>query len=109
MRSWFFIIFLALMVAMPIKFWWYLSTSEAVYEATITDKVVKQYKDGSKYLIFTDKGTYENTDTWMALKFNSSDVYGQAKIGAVCDLYVYGWRIPFFSMYQNIKSMNCKS
>lgn len=57
----------------------------------------------SKYLIFTEEGeVFENTDSWLRLKFNSSDVYGQLEEGEDYNCDVYGWRIPFFSMYRNI-------
>lgn len=61
----------------------------------------------SKYLIFTDAETFENTDSLLALKFNSSDVYGAIQIGTTCSFTVTGFRIPFFSMYRNILSADC--
>lgn len=57
----------------------------------------------SRYLIFTEEGeTFQNTDTLFRLKFNSSDVYGSLKTGQSYDCTVYGWRIPFLSVYRNI-------
>lgn len=49
--------------------------------ATVKDKdrVCSGASNGSsscKYLIFTDKGTFQNTDSMVQGKFNSSDVYG---------------------------------
>lgn len=61
----------------------------------------------SKYLIFTDTETFENTDSWLALKFNSSDVYGKLEKGQKCNITVTGFRIPFFSSYRNILSAEC--
>lgn len=58
----------------------------------------------SKYLIFTDKGVFENSDEALLGKFNSSDIYGSLKIGSTYKLTVYGYRIQFLSMYQNIES-----
>lgn len=57
---------------------------------------------GSKYLIYTDVEVLENTDTWYYIKYNSSDVYNDLKIGKCYDLKVYGMRIPFLSWYKNI-------
>ncbi len=70
--------------------------------ATVKDKEVKRYKDRGKYLIFTDKGVFENTDSWIELKFNSSDLYGKLERGKSYNLRVYGWRISFLSKYRNI-------
>jgi hypothetical protein len=58
----------------------------------------------SKYIVFTDKETFENTDSWLNLKFNSSDVQGSLEPGKTYTCDVYGKRIPFLSMYRNIVS-----
>ncbi|MBI4158703.1 DUF1523 family protein [Candidatus Woesearchaeota archaeon] len=82
-----------------------------VYRAKVTDKerVVKGSEDeiSSKYLVFTKLPNgrirvFENTDSWIELKFNSSDVYGQIRVGRTYDLGTYGWRIPILSKYENI-------
>jgi hypothetical protein len=77
------------------------------YTGTVTDKVVKNYQDESKYLIFVDLDTgesvvFENTDSLLAGKFNSSDYYGQIKIGSKYEFKTIGIRIPAFSAYENI-------
>ena len=79
---------------------------------TVTDKERVQYDDDSKYLVWTDSPdgsseVFENTDTLLFGKFNSSDVYGEMKIGDVCSAHVVGLRIPFFSMYRNITEVTC--
>lgn len=56
----------------------------------------------SKYLIFTDKGVYENGDSIWFWKFNSSDVYGQLKVNQCFKAKTNWFRVPFLSMYQNI-------
>lgn len=55
-----------------------------------------------KYLIFADAGVFENTDTLLHFKFNSSDIYNQMKEGEAYNVTTYGWRVPFLSMYPNI-------
>jgi hypothetical protein len=55
-----------------------------------------------KYLVFTDKGTFEVTDSLLNGRFNSSDVYGRLHEGSTYNLKVVGFRIPIFSSYQNI-------
>lgn len=89
----------------------YKLTYDVVTNAYINDKervVTKSGEDvSSKYMIFTDKGTFENTDYLITFKFNSSDVYGYIKRGEYCTFEVVGWRIPFLSMYQNILTAKC--
>ncbi len=71
-----------------------------------TERVQDQNGNGAKYLFYTEQGTYENTDSLLNGKFNSSDLYGEVEGGKTYDCKVYGWRIPFFSQYPNVVS--CK-
>lgn len=74
--------------------------------AKVTDKARIVETSGknvsSKYLIYTDKETLEDTDCWLFWKFNSSDVYGRLEKDKVYKFKVYGFRVPFFSWYRNI-------
>ena len=74
----------------------------------VTATVERSERVNEKYLIFTPDEVFENTDAWGFFKFNSSDVYGKAKPGAVCEFKVNGFRIPFFSYYRNIISATCQ-
>lgn len=82
-----------------------LNTSEWV-DIKVTDKerIVERSGDGvkSKYLIFTDTETFENTDEFFLGKFNSSDFYGKLKENHTYHVKVIGWRIGYFSSYRNI-------
>ncbi len=71
---------------------------------TIQEKGIKRGSgnSGDKYLLYTDKGVYQNTDSWLALKFRSSDLYGKLKVGRTYDCTAQGLRIPFFSSYKNV-------
>lgn len=60
--------------------------------------------NSSRYLIWTDKGVYENTDELLQWKFNSSDLYGQLKAGKSYECDMVGWRVPFLSWYPNLIS-----
>lgn len=79
---------------------------------TVTAKVIKteriMYMDknnaNSKYLIFCENETFENVDSLLYFKFNSSDIYGHILAGGTYKFRVYGIRIPFFSYYRNIIS-----
>lgn len=83
----------------------YYQTSDTV-TFTVADKETKVVSDGenvsSKYLVFTENETFENTDLLFGGKFNSSDIQGKLKRGKTYTAEVYGWRVPFFSMYRNI-------
>lgn len=58
----------------------------------------------SKYLVYSNSETFENSDSYLKLKFNSSDLYGQLDAGSSYTCEVYGWRIPILSSYRNIVS-----
>lgn len=60
-----------------------------------------------KYLIWTNHGVYEDSDSLVNGKFSSSDLYGMLMPGKTFACTVYGWRLGFFSMYPNI--VNCKA
>ena len=76
--------------------------------ATVTDKERVTSSDGktvdSKYLIFTDKEVFEDTDSFILFKFNSSDIYGKIMKDRTYKFKVYGFRVPFFSWYRNVIS-----
>jgi len=80
--------------------------TDTYVEFTVNSKERIQSDDSSKYLIFTDNGVYQNTDTVWYWKFNSSDVYNDLKVGDTYTARVYGFRIPFLSMYKNIINVN---
>lgn len=87
--------------------------TQATVTATVTDKerIVERDSDGgiqSKYLVFTDKETFENTDSLWALKFNSSDLYGKLQEGQTCEFDVVGFRVSWMSMYRNILDARCE-
>lgn len=84
-----------------------MKNTEQTVHATVTDKerVTSSSSDGSttsKYLVYTDKEVFQNTDSMVAGKFNSSNVQGYLQKGCAYDLKVIGFRMPFFSAYQNI-------
>ena len=90
--------------------------NDTEYIITVTDKERitdslednnKNYKISSKYLVFADDENgnslvFENTDCFIRGKFNSSNIQGQLKEGNTYRVTVIGYRIPYFSCYQNI-------
>ena len=74
---------------------------------TVTDKTVKNDGDDGKYVIFTEDkdgniATFEITDSLIAGRFNSSDVYAAIKVGNTYTFTVGGSRNEFMSWYPNI-------
>ena len=87
------------------------SFNDTDYKITVTDKERIYEGSGdtssSKYLVFGDDENgnalvFENTDCFVRGKWNSSNIQGQLKEGNTYKITVVGYRIPFFSMYQNI-------
>jgi len=56
----------------------------------------------SKYIVFGDKESFENTDSMFHRKHDSSDVQSHFHLGCAYEVLVYGKRVPFFSIYRNI-------
>jgi hypothetical protein len=74
-------------------------------EFTVEEKTVVISNSKSKYLIFTTDEVLQNKDSIMRWKFNSSDIQRELKEGSTYKADIYGWRVPFFSMYKNIVSV----
>lgn len=77
------------------------------YTATVTKLEIKRNDGDDIYLVFTtlENGqprVFEITDSWAHWRFNSSDMYAGIIMGHTYKFGTYGWRIPFFSMYENI-------
>lgn len=86
--------------------------NEETVTITVKDKerVVDRGGDEARYLIWSEDGeTFENVDTIIKGKFNSSDIYGQLERGKTYDCKVHGWRNGFWSMYRNIISCTEKT
>lgn len=85
------------------------SFNDHIRTITVTDKERVNTSSSSKYLIMGedengDTLVIENTDTLMRFKFNSSDIYAALKEGETYEVKVIGFRVPFFSWYENILS-----
>lgn len=68
------------------------------------ERIVETTAEGttSKYLVFTDKGPFEVTDSVAFFKWDASNRYNDLKKDETYTVEVAGWRIPFLSSYQNI-------
>ncbi len=81
--------------------------SRHVDKITVSEKTVKRYGSGDtsqeKYLVFTTAGNvFENTDSLLEWKFDSSNIYAKLIPGNTYIVNSYGWRVPFISSYKNI-------
>src|SRR5690348_7835933 len=86
--------------------------------ATITversERVCSSSSKGSstdcKYLIWSRQGeVFQDVDVWYFFKWNSSDVVGRLRNGHTYHVTVSGWRVPFFSWYRNIVSVDAET
>lgn len=85
----------------------YQTAEPTTQRVTVVDKdrhVSGNLEDGieSKYMVFTDKEVFENTDSMIRGKMNSSDVQAQLHVGCTYDITAYGFRNNWFSIYRNI-------
>lgn len=81
-----------------------VTDKERVYSTSMSGDSVTQT---SKYLVFglDENGevlVFENTDTFIRGKWNSSNVQGSLLEGNTYKVTVVGYRIPFLSWYENI-------
>lgn len=101
-------IILAILIAIPLCSSYY---STKTYTVTVTDKDIKNYSSSSKYLVFTklengETKTFCIEDTFFNFRWDSSDAYADIEIGKTYKIEVIGWRIPFFSEYENIMTFS---
>jgi hypothetical protein len=95
---------LVILTAISARFYTF---NDHTYTVTITDKERVVKENESKYLIFAETAdgetmVFENTDNALRLKFNSSDIQGELKIGETYTITVVGFRFRIASMYENI-------
>lgn len=110
-KTFFVAIMIAVILVLSIGYEAIFSFNDTEYTITVTDKerIYKGSGDtsSSKYIVFGDDGNgnslvFENTDCFIRGKWNSSNIQGQLKEGNTYKVTVVGYRVPFFSMYQNI-------
>lgn len=86
------------------------TTVDYIEGAVVTNKERISESDGtSRYLVWTENETFKVEDSWLFLRFRSSDDYGRIANGSVCNLKVNGWRVGFFSAYRNILEADCSA
>lgn len=85
------------------------NSNEKTYIITVMEKecIFDYHTHSSKYLVFGENKNgealvFENTNTLMRLKWNSSDIQTQLKEDNTYKITVVGYRIPSLNRYQNI-------
>jgi len=82
------------------------SKQDVTFTVDSMERVTKSDGNGgvtSYYVVFSEEGeTYANKDSFLFFKFNSSDIQGRLDEGKTYNATVVGWRLPFFSTYKNI-------
>ena len=110
-KTFFVVIMIAVILVLSIGYEAIFSFNDTEYTITVTDKERIYEGSGdtssSKYLVFGDDENgnalvFENTDCFIRGKWNSSNIQGQLKEGNTYKITAVGYRISFFSMYQNI-------
>lgn len=110
-KTFFVTIMIAIILVLSIGYEAIFSFNDTEYTITVTDKERIYEGSGdtssSKYLVFGDDDNgnslvFENTDCFIRGKWNSSNIQGQLKEGNTYKVTVVGYRVSFFSMYQNI-------
>lgn len=95
---------IAIAALIAVSAWYTYGTAETVTVRVVkTERVTTGSGDqvSSKYLVFAVGETFQNSDSIWYGKFNSSDLHGRIDSGTY-EMKVYGWRVPFLSMYRNI-------
>lgn len=110
-RKLFIVAFVGLILLLAIGSQMVFNFNDTEYTITITNKERIYEGSGgnssSKYLVFGDcengdSLVFKNTDCFIRGKWNSSNLQGKMKEGNTYKITVVGYRVPFFSMYQNI-------
>jgi len=76
--------------------------SKGTITLTVTGKERINTQDVSYYLVFSEEGAFKNDDDLWQLKFDSSELQAKLKEGGTYLCTKNFWRIPFFSMYENL-------
>ncbi len=85
-----------------------------LYSYFVADTVITRITDAQmakvdgRFMIATEEHPYVNEDAKYRFKFNSGNLQNEAirLKGKTVRIRKYGWRLPLFSMYQNIVSID---
>ena len=83
----------------------YINSKKQV-EFVVTEKERVVHGETSRYLVWSNNETFEITDSYLLLRFDSSEAYGRLLVGERYCGVVAGWRYQFLSWYRNIISIH---
>lgn len=73
---------------------------------SVTGKESVSTGDGHEYRIYADDEIYVMADSIFKGRFRTGNDYARIQPGHTYECTKFGWRVPLFSMMQNIR--NCK-
>ena len=81
-----------------------------LYSYFVADTIMTRITDAQmtkvdgRYMIATEDRPFVNEDVWYRFKYDSGTVQNDAirLKGKVVRIKKYGWRVPFFSRYENV-------
>lgn len=87
---------------------WSTNHHDVAFTVNKSERVCSDTGKGTscKYLVYTDAGIYQDTDSLLNGKFNSSDLYNNLQSGKRYTCDAVGFRNGFFSAYENL--LTCK-
>lgn len=97
-------IVILLILVLPYSIIYRLSAETTTF--VVSEKFIKRNGDSDRYFVSTTDGSVlVNKDAWEFFKWDSSDIYAKLKVGHKYRAQTAGWRVRFFSMYENIISL----
>lgn len=83
----------------------------AAVTAEVTEKYIKRNGGSDRYMVAARIGgtaeVFENTDSFLHMKFDSADVQAAIAPGGTCTFKVNGWRVPVLNWNRNILRADC--
>lgn len=73
---------------------------------TVVGKESVSTENGHEYRVYAEDKTYVIKDSVVRTRFNSSDLYRELRQGRTYTCKTQGWRVPLFSMFENL--MSCR-
>jgi len=98
---------IAILVILPITYSLTYAFTTGSETITIKEKWVKYSGEDAKYLVSSEDGqVFQITDTYIKLRFDSSNLYAEIDEGETYNVKTQGWRFGLLSDYKNILSID---
>lgn len=98
-------VLLVLILSMPCCHYAFCKATGETIILTVKDKESISGQSGHTYMVYCEAETFINADSLWYWKWGSADLYSDIKEGVTYKAHVYGWRLPFFSVFRNITSL----